>query len=70
MKIRLLTKIKIVVFNSSGNLHVDNAGLLQLSMKSDNIWDKPFGLHNTRFQNLSFSSSYEPGTPLPSFGKY
>jgi len=53
----------------SGDLHVDNAGLLQLSMKSDNTWDKPFGLRNTRFQNLSFSSSYEPGTPLPSFGK-
>eukprot|EP00111_Clytia_hemisphaerica_P008017 TCONS_00023302-protein len=54
-----------VPFN--GDLHVDNAGLLQLSMKSDNTWDKPFGLRNTRFQNLSFLSSYEPGTPLPSF---
>ena len=51
-------------------MRVANTGQLQLNMVSENMWTKPFGLTNVHFENCTLNAVFEPGLPVPMFGKY
>ena len=53
-----------------GEMRVANTGQLQLNMTSDGVWNNPFDLANVQFGNCLLTAVFEPGLPVPLFGKY
>ena len=51
-------------------MEVDNTGQLQLNMKADSDWKEPFGLKGVQFVNSTLNAVFEPGLPIPMFGKF
>ena len=51
-------------------MEVDNTGQLQLNMKADSDWKEPFGLKGIQFVNSTLNAVFEPGLPIPMFGKF